>query len=61
MCPQGYLFYSDWADKAACIGRSRLDGSEHTIIIDVEKNKNRWDLFLSMSSIYLSQAFPKVY
>ena len=39
---QGYLFYSDWADKGACIGRSRLDGTEHKIIIDVdEKNKNK--------------------
>ena len=38
---QGLLFYSDWADKAACIGRSRLDGSEHTVIIDVTEGKKR--------------------
>ena len=39
---QGYLFYSDWADKGACIGRSRLDGSHHKLIIDtVGQNKNR--------------------
>lgn len=31
---EGYLFYSDWADKAASIGRSRLDGTNHSIIID---------------------------
>jgi len=37
---QGYLFYSDWADKAASIGRARLDGSNHTIIIDTD-NKGR--------------------
>ena len=37
---QGYLFYSDWADKAASIGRARLDGSYHTIIIDTD-NKGK--------------------
>ena len=23
---QGWLFYTDWQDKAACIGRSKLNG-----------------------------------
>ena len=35
---QGFLFYSDWADKAACIGRARLDGSEATKIISTDSN-----------------------
>ena len=33
---QGWLFYTDWQDKAACIGRSRLDGSDHKKIIHLE-------------------------
>ena len=37
---QGYLFYSDWAEKAACIGRARLDGSEHTKIINTDPSTN---------------------
>ena len=35
---QGWLFYSDWADKRACIGRSRLDGSEHKKILSVDEH-----------------------
>ena len=35
---EGFLFYSDWADKAACIGRSRLDGSHHKKILTVDKH-----------------------
>ena len=35
---EGYLFYSDWADKAACIGRSKLDGSGHKKIVTTDKN-----------------------
>jgi len=38
---EGYLFYSDWADKAASIGRARLDGSNHSIIIDTDKKGRR--------------------
>jgi len=38
---QGYLFYSDWADKAASIGRARLDGSNHSIIIDTDDRGRR--------------------
>lgn len=38
---QGYIFYSDWADKAASIGRARLDGSNHSIIIDTDQKGRR--------------------
>ncbi len=38
---QGYLFYSDWADKAACIGRALLDGSNHSIIVPTNNNKGQ--------------------
>eukprot|EP00092_Neocalanus_flemingeri_P022770 GFUD01024690.1.p1 GENE.GFUD01024690.1~~GFUD01024690.1.p1 ORF type:complete len:2176 (-),score=631.55 GFUD01024690.1:299-6826(-) len=38
---QGYIFYSDWADKAASIGRARLDGSNHSIIIDTDDRGRR--------------------
>jgi len=34
---EGLLFYTDWADKAACIGRSRLDGQEHQKIISTDE------------------------
>ena len=37
---EGFIFYSDWKEKAACIGRARLDGSEHTKIVTfASKNK----------------------
>ncbi len=38
---QGFLFYSDWADKAACIGRALLDGSNHSIIVPTNNNKGQ--------------------
>ena len=31
---QGYMFYTDWAEKAVCVGRAQLDGSNHSIIIN---------------------------
>merc|ERR550532_2340695 len=30
---EGFIFYSDWKEKAACIGRARLDGSDHKKIV----------------------------
>lgn len=33
---EGYIFYSDWKEKAACIGRARLDGSDHQKIVTTE-------------------------
>ena len=38
---QGSLLYSDWADKAASIGRARLDGSNYSIIIDTDDRGRR--------------------
>ena len=32
---EGFIFYSDWKEKAACIGRARLDGSDHKKIVTV--------------------------
>ena len=28
------MFYTDWAEKAACVGQALLDGSNHSIIIN---------------------------
>ena len=33
---EGFIFYSDWKEKAACIGRARLDGSDHKKIVTTE-------------------------
>ena len=33
---QGYIFYTDWKEKAACIGRARLDGSDHQKILTTD-------------------------
>ena len=38
---QGYLYYTDWAEKAACVGRSLLDGSNHSIIVNSLNAKNQ--------------------
>jgi len=35
---QGYLYYTDWAEKAACVGRALLDGSNHTVILSSLNN-----------------------
>ena len=38
---QGYLYYTDWAEKAACVGRSLLDGSNHSVIVTTLNDKNQ--------------------
>ena len=38
---EGFLFYTDWADKAAGVGRARLDGSQHEVIVDMDDKGRR--------------------
>jgi hypothetical protein len=54
---QGYLFYSDWADKAACIGRALLDGSNHTIIVPTNNNKGQTQVGSRTRSTFLLSKF----
>jgi len=35
---QGYIFYSDWAEKAARIGRANLDGTDYKTIVSLDSN-----------------------